>query len=95
MQTFEFEVDAVDDMVKIPQEYTGLFNKHIKFIAMVDEPTSRVAAPVEAAPVLTDEYIKQHWRELLKTGLNSYDPKYYKSDQYKEERGEYLMEKYK
>ena len=28
------------------------------------------------------------------TGLSSYDEDYYKSDQYKEDRGSYLMDKY-
>ncbi|MCK9491404.1 MAG: hypothetical protein M0Q24_04880 [Sulfurimonas sp.] len=43
--------------------------------------------------LLTDEYIEENWRELL-MGIKS-DPEYYKSEQYKLDRGEYLMEKYK
>ncbi len=42
---------------------------------------------------LSDEYIEEHWREIL-MGIKS-DPDYYKSEQYKVDRGEYLMEKYK
>jgi len=42
---------------------------------------------------LSDEYIEKHWREIL-MGIKS-DPDYYKSEQYKMDRGEYLMEKYK
>jgi hypothetical protein len=41
---------------------------------------------------LSDEYIEKHWREIL-MGIKS-DPNYYKSEQYKLDRGEYLMEKY-
>ncbi|MEY3787181.1 MAG: hypothetical protein RLZ75_1388, partial [Pseudomonadota bacterium] len=33
--------------------------------------------------------------ELIMTGLSNYDEAYYKSDQYKEDRGSYLSEKYK
>ena len=44
---------------------------------------------------LTDEYIQEHLRELIMTGLSNYDEAYYKSDQYKENRGNHLMEKYK
>lgn len=43
----------------------------------------------------SDEYIKQNWKELVSKGLSSYSEEYYKSEQYKVERGEYLMEKYK
>ena len=42
---------------------------------------------------LSDEYIEKHWREIL-MGIKS-DPDYYKSEQYKLDRGKYLMEKYK
>ena len=35
----------------------------------------------------TDEYINEHWRELMMTGLSNYDEAYYKSYQYKEDRG--------
>jgi len=42
---------------------------------------------------LSDEYIEKNWKELL-MGIKS-DPSYYKSEQYKLDRGEYLMEKYK
>ena len=43
--------------------------------------------------ILSDEYIEKHWKEIL-MGIKS-DPDYYKSEQYKLDRGEYLMEKYK
>jgi len=43
----------------------------------------------------TDEYIKKNWKALLSKGLSHYNEDYYKSEQYKLDRGEYLMEKYK
>ena len=41
----------------------------------------------------TDEYLKENWREMVMTSGDSAD--YYKSDQYYEDRGKYLEEKYK
>lgn len=41
----------------------------------------------------TDEYLKKNWREMIMTSGDSSD--YYKSNQYYEDRGNYLMEKYK
>lgn len=41
---------------------------------------------------LDDKYIEKHWKEIL-MGVKS-DPDYYGSEQYKLDRGEYLMEKY-
>jgi len=41
----------------------------------------------------TDEYLKENWREMVMTSGDSAD--YYKSDQYYEDRGTYLEEKYK
>jgi hypothetical protein len=41
----------------------------------------------------TDEYLKENWREMIMTSGDSSD--YYKSEAYYEERGNYLLEKYK
>jgi len=41
----------------------------------------------------SDEYLEKNWKEFI-MGCKS-DPSYYKSEQYYEDRGEYLMEKYK
>ena len=41
----------------------------------------------------TDEYLKENWREMIMTSGDSSD--YYKSDEYYEDRGNYLLEKYK
>ena len=40
-----------------------------------------------------DKYIEKHWKEIL-MGCKS-DPDYYKSEEYYEDRGNFLMEKYK
>lgn len=42
-----------------------------------------------------DKYIEENWKELVSEGLSNYDEDYYKSDKYKEDRGNALMEKYK
>ena len=41
----------------------------------------------------TDEYLKENWKEMIMTSGDDSD--YYKSDQYYEDRGKYLEEKYK
>jgi len=41
----------------------------------------------------SDAYLKEHWREFVMNTKS--DPNYYKSEQYYQDRGEYLMEKYK
>ncbi|MEI6147069.1 MAG: hypothetical protein WCP66_11680 [Methylococcales bacterium] len=79
-------------MIKIPNEYKNLNYKHLKIIAMLVD--SEINKPIENKQ-LTDEYIQEHLRELIMTGLSNYDEAYYKSDQYKEDRGNHLMEKYK
>lgn len=41
----------------------------------------------------TDEYLKENWLEMVMTSGDNSD--YYKSEQYYEDRGNYLLEKYK
>ena len=41
----------------------------------------------------TDEYLKENWKEMIMSSGDSSD--YYKSEMYYEERGNYLLEKYK
>jgi len=41
----------------------------------------------------TDEYLRENWKEMVMTSGESSD--YYKSEEYYEERGNYLLEKYK
>jgi len=43
----------------------------------------------------TDEYVKENWRTIISGGLKDLNDGYYKSEQYKIDRGEYLMEKNK
>ncbi len=45
--------------------------------------------------VLSDEYIQKNWKDLVSKGLSTCDEHYYKSEQYKSDRGDYLIEKYK
>ncbi len=90
MYAIEFEADVQDGIIKIPAQYKELYTKHIKVIALLENSET-----IEEKPQYSDEYIEEHWRELVTTGLSSYDEDYYKSDQYKKDRGAYLMEKYK
>jgi len=41
----------------------------------------------------TDEYLRENWKEMIMTSGESSD--YYKSKEYYEDRGNYLLEKYK
>lgn len=41
----------------------------------------------------TDEYLNENWKEMIMKAGDNID--YYKSEQYNEDRGNYLMEKYK
>jgi len=41
----------------------------------------------------SDDYLKKHWREFVMNTKS--EPNYYKSEEYYQDRGEYLMEKYK
>lgn len=41
----------------------------------------------------TDKYLKENWREMIMTSGDSSD--YYKSNEYYEDRGKYLLKKYK
>ncbi|MEI6336331.1 MAG: hypothetical protein WCS87_17365 [Methylococcaceae bacterium] len=93
MYAIEFEADVQNGLIKIPSQYKELDSKHLKIIALLDD--SETIKPMQENQQFTDEYINDHWRELLMTGLSNYDEAYYKSDQYKEDRGNYLMEKYK
>lgn len=98
MYAIEFEADVQNGMIKIPSQYKELNSKHVKIIALLD--ALEVIKPQEQTqneekPLFTDEYISDHWRELLVTGLSGYNADCYKSDEYKEDRGAYLMEKHK
>ena len=49
----------------------------------------------KANPEYTEQYIKENWQELTSKGLSGYEGEYLGSDQYKLDRGNYLMDKYK
>jgi len=43
----------------------------------------------------SDEFIEKNWEQILSDQLENYDESDYKSEQYKLDRGEYLMQKCK
>ena len=49
--------------------------------------------PANIENKFTDEYLREHWKEMVMSSGDSSD--YYKSKAYYEERGNYLLEKYK
>jgi hypothetical protein len=72
----------------------NLFEKIVKFLDIFKSDGLEVEIlDAKDKEELSDEYIEEHWKELL-MGIKS-DPNYYKSEQYKLDRGEYLMEKYR
>lgn len=90
MYAIEFEADVQDGLIKIPSQYKELESKQLKIIVLLDDP--EMIKPMQENKKFNDEYINDHWRELLMTGLSSYDEAYYKSDQHKEDRGNYDAE---
>jgi hypothetical protein len=83
--------------IEIPNEQVAQkvvwFLEHLKSegVIIIEPPATNSNTAID----YTDEYIAGHWRDLIITGLANYDGEYYKSDRYKEDRGAYLMEKYK
>ena len=49
--------------IKIPNEYKNLNSKDLKIIALLDD--SEIIKPIEENLQFTDEYINEHWRELI------------------------------
>ncbi len=37
MQTFEFEIDAKNNLIEIPPKYSQLYSKHMKVIILIAE----------------------------------------------------------
>ncbi len=93
MDAIEFEADVQNGLIKISSQYKELDFKHLKIITLLDD--SETIKPMHENKQFTDEYINDHWSELLMTGLSNYDEAYYKRHQYKEGSGNYLMEIYK
>ena len=95
MYAIEFEADVQDGMIKIPSQYKELYSKHIKVIALLDD--SEMIKPLEKTQgeekrLFSDEYINNHWRELIMT--SSTDPLQDDDKILQEEYGEYLSAKH-
>ena len=92
MYAIKFEADVHNGMIVIPEEYRNLESQHLQITAIV----ANNAFPQKVETIdYSDEYIKENWREMVSVGLSGYDENYYKSEQYKLDRGSYLAEKYK
>ncbi|MGZ8944554.1 MAG: hypothetical protein ACXW1W_03915 [Methylococcaceae bacterium] len=65
MYAIEFQADIKNGMIKIPSQYNKLNSKHVKVIALIDD--SEIINPFEENQLFTDEYINDHWRELIMT----------------------------
>ncbi len=87
MEAIKFNADVIDGMIKIPGKYNKLKLKHLEIIALVESDYNNDTI------VHSDDYIKKNWKKLLMEC--SSDSGYYKSEQYKADRGDYLMEKYR
>jgi hypothetical protein len=90
----EFEADVQNGMIKIPSQYQAFYGKHIKVIALLED--SETIKPVENISIeeqsqYSDEYIKEHWRELIMT---SSDPLQDDDEVLQEEYGAYLSAKH-
>jgi len=90
MYAIEFEADVKDGMIKIPPQYKELNSKHLKIIALLDE--SLEVKPFEEKALFSDEYINDHWRELIMT--SSADPQQDDDAILQEEYGDYLSAKH-
>ena len=94
MYAIEFEADVQNGMIKIPSQYKEFYAKHIKVIALLDD--LETIKPLEKTPTkepleYSDEYIKEHWRELIMT---SSDPLQDDDEVLQEEYGAYLNAKH-
>ena len=70
MYAIEFEADVQNGFIKIPSQYKELESKHLRIIALLDN--SEMIKPMQENKQFTDEYINDHWRELIITA--STDP---------------------
>ena len=74
MYAIEFEADVQDGMIKIPSQYKELNSKHVKIIALLDDSETIKSVEKkqgEEKRQFSDEYINEHWRELIMTGLSN------------------------
>jgi len=84
------EQDIKNGMIKIPSQYNKLNSKHVKVIALIDD--LEMIKPLEEKRLFTDEYINDHWRELIMT--SSTDSLQDDDKILQEEYGEYLSAKH-
>lgn len=95
MYAIEFEADIQNGMIKIPSQFQEMESKRVKVIALLDDPE---AIKQEARPhdgkqrLFSDDYIDQHWRELIIT--SSPDPLQDDDAVLQEEYGAYLSAKH-
>lgn len=95
MLAIEFEADVQDGMIKIPSQYKEFYWKHIKVIALLnDSKTIKTLEKTqdEETRRFSDEYINEHWRELIMT--SSTDPLQDDDKILQEEYGEFLSAKH-
>ncbi len=95
MHTIVFEADMQDGMIKIPSRYKSLKLKNIKVTALLDDiemakPDGNLQA--EKSRQFSDEYIDNHWRELIMT--SSTEPQQDDDKVLQEEYGAYLSAKH-
>lgn len=91
MYAIEFEADVQDGIIKIPSQFKELNSRHVKVIALLDilDP---VKSENEDKVLFSDEYISEHWRELIMT--SSTDAFKEDDDILQQEYGDYLSAKH-
>lgn len=99
MISVKFVAEVQNGMIKIPQEYASLESMQIEVVAKVLDRNKKEAhssiSKRDNCEGVSDDYLMVNWRSLVSEGLSQYDEAYYQSDPYADERGQYLMEKYR
>lgn len=90
----DIESKVESRLIRMHKEYAMLNARHKSTVYFSETPES-IKAQNEENSLFSNEYIEAHWREFVVIGLSGYDEDYYKSDKYKEDRGAYLINKYK
>lgn len=83
--------DTRQDLERLNKAEGG--NKLIE--SVIEGMPESIDRSAQSNELYSDEYIEKNWKELVSKGLSSCNDEYYKSEQYKLDRGSYLMEKYK
>ena len=99
MIAVKFEAEVQNGMIKIPKEYANLESMQIEVVAKVLDENKKGAHSSISEPdnreLISDDYLMKNWRDLVAEGLSKYNEAYYQSDQYADDRGQYLAEKYR